>query len=106
MFIAQFAFQPGTYTAEFHQLDEAIDAFALTLPGFHGVERWVSADGAIRNSQYFFEDMETIKVFSKFPDHLEAKKNYAKWYLGYQVVISQVVASYGDGGITSLAAKK
>jgi heme-degrading monooxygenase HmoA len=103
MYMAQFIFRPGNYDADFHKLDEAIDAYALTLPGFKGVERWVSPDGATKNSNYFFEDTETIKTFSRFPDHLDAKKNYSKWYLGYQVVISQVVASYGDGTIESLA---
>ena len=103
MYIAQFIFRPGTYNDEFHKLDAAIDEFALRLPGFKGVERWFSEDGETKNSNYFFEEMETIKTFSRFPDHLAAKKDYKKWYLGYQVVISQVVASYGDGTIASLA---
>jgi hypothetical protein len=31
---------------------------------------------------------------------LVAKENYKKWYLGYQIVVSEVVGSYGDGYFT------
>lgn len=33
------------------------------------------------------------------PRHLEAKRRYSEWLAGYQVVISQVLRSYGDGRI-------
>jgi hypothetical protein len=50
--------------------------------------------------------METVKVFSRFEDHKTAKAEYAKWYEGYQVVISEVTATYGDGKISSFASAK
>jgi hypothetical protein len=43
--------------------------------------------------------MESVSLFARFPDHREAKDNYAKWYKGYQIVVSEVTASYGDGAI-------
>jgi heme-degrading monooxygenase HmoA len=104
VFAAQFIFKPGVYDERFHELDASIDAFALTLDGFLGVERWQSADGTVKNSIYYFVDMETVKVFSRFEDHKTAKAEYAKWYEGYQVVISEVTATYGDGNIPSIAA--
>jgi heme-degrading monooxygenase HmoA len=95
VFAAQFIFKPGVYDERFHELDASIDAFALTLDGFLGVERWQSADGTLKNSIYYFEDMETIRTFARFQDHAEAKANFSKWYDGYRVEISEVKATYG-----------
>jgi len=33
------------------------------------------------------------------PTHLAAKTRQQQWLNGYQVVIAQVLANYGDGGI-------
>jgi heme-degrading monooxygenase HmoA len=96
MISCSFIFSPGQYDEEFHALDDQIDAFASSLDGFVGVDRWVSEDGLSRNSIYYFDSMESVRELSKYPQHLKAKENYKKWYLGYQIVISEVVASYGD----------
>lgn len=103
MFAAQFIFKPGVYDERFHELDESIDAFALTLEGFLGVERWQSTDGTLKNSIYYFEDMETLKVFASFENHKIAKAEYAKWYQGYRVVIGEITAAYGDGKLSGIA---
>ena len=103
MFAAQFIFKPGHYDEEFHRLDASIDAYALTLEGFLGVERWVSPDGETKNSIYYFEDMATITKFASFEDHREAKAKVQNWYNGYQVVISEIKATYGDGQIQTIA---
>lgn len=97
MFQASFMFIPGTYDEEFHRLDESIDNYAKSLDGYIGVDRWFSADGLQKNSIYYWRDQESVAQFAKFPDHLEAKEKYARWYDGYQIVISEVKASYGDG---------
>lgn len=98
MFAAQFIFTPGTYDDEFHELDQSIDQFAKSLEGFRGVDKWVSPDGTRQNSIYYWTDRDSLSAFAKFPDHLTAKKRYAEWYNSYQVIISEVVAQYGDGG--------
>jgi len=103
MFSAQFIFKPGAYDDRFHELDASIDAYALTLEGFVGVERWQSVDEALKNSIYYFDDMETVQTFAKFEDHKTAKAEYAKWYDGYQVIICEVKATYGDGKIATIA---
>jgi hypothetical protein len=41
--------------------------------------------------------MDSVKELSRYPEHLVAKENYRKWYLGYQIVVAEVVGSYGDG---------
>jgi heme-degrading monooxygenase HmoA len=106
MHTVSFVFKPGVYDDEFHALDAEIEAFAQSLDGFIGVERWVNSDGDVRNSVYYWRDMETIKVFSRFDHHIDAKKRYKNWYEGYHIVISEIVSNYGDGGVTSLAASK
>jgi heme-degrading monooxygenase HmoA len=103
MYSAQFIFKPGTYDEEFHRLDDAIEEFVLTMPGYLGVERWLGSQGDVKNSIYYFADKETLTAFSRFPDHLTAKAGVQRWYDGYQVVISEVVAAYGDGKIPSIA---
>ena len=132
MYSAQFIFKPGTYDDEFYRLDGAIEEFVNTLPGFLGVEKWSNAEGdvknhiyyfadketlttfsrfpdhltakgGVKNSIYYFADKETLKEFSRFPDHLTAKAGVQRWYDGYEVVISEAVAAYGDGKIPSIA---
>jgi len=95
----QFVFEPGEYDDEFHLLDGQIDLFASGLPGFISVHRWVSPDHQLQNSIYFFKDMESVKVLSKFPQHLVAKQEVKRWYKSYQILITEVTASYGDGNL-------
>ena len=97
MICVQFIFMPGEYDDEFHRLDGAIEAFARSLPGFDRVETWQSADGTTINASYYFADREALAELSRFPQHLEAKGKVARWYDGYRIVVSDVVATYGDG---------
>jgi len=106
MFACSFIFIPGEYDEEFHRLDQSIDGYAKTLDGYVGVDRWYSQDTKTSNSIYYFHDMDTVRTFASFPDHLEAKEKYARWYDGYQIVISEVKASYGDGRIDHITARK
>ena len=95
----QFVFEPGEYDDEFHTLDGQIDEFASSLEGFISVHRWVSPDSRLRNSIYFFKDMESVKALAKFPQHLTAKQEVKRWYKSYQILITEVTASYGDGNL-------
>ena len=65
MLCAQFIFRPGTYDDEFHELDGQIEAFAQSLDGYVGVDRWVSDDGLSRNSIYYFRDRDA-RVLATF----------------------------------------
>jgi heme-degrading monooxygenase HmoA len=94
-----FVFEPGEYDDEFHILDGQIDVFASELSGFISVHRWVSPDGRLKNSIYFFKDMASVKSLSEFPQHLVAKKEVKRWYKSYQILITEVTASYGDGNL-------
>ena len=97
MICVQFIFTPGEYDDEFHRLDDAIEAFARSLRGFDRVETWQSADGRTINATYYFADREALAELSRFPLHLEAKGQVARWYDGYRIVVSEIVTTYDDG---------
>jgi heme-degrading monooxygenase HmoA len=99
MYSAAFIFEPGVYDDRFHELNNQIDAAAQATAGYLGVESWRSKDGLVSNATYYWTDLESLKRFSTHPQHVEAKREYAKWYRGYHIVISQVIRSYGDGAI-------
>lgn len=102
MYIAAFIYTPGQQDAEFTRLSALIDAIANDLPGFAGAESWRSADGQKINASYYWHDKESLHAFAMHPTHLDAKRQYRKWYDGFQVIISKVERSYGDGGIKLL----
>lgn len=102
MYIASFIYEPGDYDAEFERLNAIIDAVARSLPGFLGSESWRSADGPRRQATYFWDSLDTLEAFAAHPAHLEAKRQYARWYNGYHVVVSELVRSYGDGAFDHL----
>ena len=99
MYSAAFLFRPGTYDDEFHRLNALIDAAAKSNPGFIGAETWHSGDGKTLNATYYWTSLEDLKVFSRHPKHLEAKKQYSRWYDGYHIVVSEILKSYGDDTI-------
>lgn len=96
MYSAAFIWEPGEYDAEFHRLNALIEGVARSLPGYRGVESWQRADGGLRNATYYWDNLDTLKAFSTHPVHQEAKRQYARWYRGYHIVVSQVLRSYGD----------
>lgn len=106
MILCQFIFKPGVYDAEFHELDDQIAAYARILPGFRGVETWQSADGTIVNASYYFDEMSSVKELSRFSEHRKAKGRYRRWYDGYQIVVSAVTRSYGDGRLPHITAQE
>ena len=99
MYSAAFIFKPGTYDDEFHRLNDLIDAAANATEGYLGAETWKSPDGEMFNAIYYWETLEALQKFSRHPTHLEAKKQYSRWYDGYHIVISEVLKSYGDNTI-------
>ena len=97
MYSVDFIFEPCDYDDRFHELNAIIDAAAQATPGYLGVESWRSPDGRLRNAKYFWESLDALRAFSQHPQHLQAKREYRKWYRGYHIVIAQVIKSYGDG---------
>ncbi len=102
MLSASFIFRETDLDDAFFRLDGLIAQAAEATPGFLGKENWVTADGAKKNSIYYWQDQAALKALSTHPLHLEAKKQYQKWYGGFHVVISEVVKSYGDGALAHI----
>jgi hypothetical protein len=106
MYCASFIWEPGTYDAEFHRLNDLINKVAQSSDGFLGSESWQSADGLRKCANYYWSDLETLRTFSIHPVHKEAKKQYARWYKGYYIVISEVIRAYGDGKLPHITISK
>lgn len=102
MYIAAFIYKPGTIDDEFHRLSAIIDSVAASLPGFVGAESWRSADGQLFNATYYWRDQDSLRAFASSPEHLDAKRQFRKWYGGYHVVVSKVERAYGDGSFQHL----
>lgn len=99
MYSVSFIFEAGEYDARFHQLNAAIDAAARANPGFAGAESWRSADGSRANATYYWHSLAALREFSTHPRHMEAKREHARWYRGYHIVVAEIVRSYGDGAL-------
>jgi heme-degrading monooxygenase HmoA len=99
MYCASFIWEPGVYDSEFHRLNELIEEVAQSLPGYLGSESWQSREGSRNCANYYWKDLDTLKAFSAHPTHLEAKRQYASWYKGYHIVVSEVIRTYGDGNL-------
>lgn len=95
MICCAFIFTPGEYDAEFHRLDDEIQAFAEAIPGFIKVESWLSPDGKSKNAMYYFEHMQAVRELSQFQQHLEAKSKVDRWYVDYRVEVMEVKSVYG-----------
>ena len=104
MIAVQFIFTQATYDDEFYELDNSIAEFAKSLPGHVGVEKWLSEDGTSQNSIYYFTDRDALAQLAGFSDHLTAKSKVDNWYSSYQVVVTEVLASYGSPGSKHLSA--
>lgn len=99
MFTSTFTFAKGEYDAEFHALDAVIAEVARSIPGYLGEEAWESATTGLLSNVYYWESMEALQALMAHPSHREAKRRQARWLAGYQVVIAEVVGTYGDGGL-------
>jgi heme-degrading monooxygenase HmoA len=99
MFTSTFTFAKGDYDAEFHALDARIAEVARAIPGYRGEETWENPATGLISNVYYWDSMEALQQLMSHPAHREAKQAQARWLNGYQVVVAQVLSTYGDGGI-------
>jgi heme-degrading monooxygenase HmoA len=99
MLVATFIFKQHTTNQDFKVLDDEIMRRAEANPGFKGKEKWLSPDGSQIRVIYFFEDQQSLNVFSRDEVHREAKARYQEWYEGYRVEISEITGTWGDGNL-------
>lgn len=99
MFTSTFTFAKRAFDDEFHALDQRIAEMARAIPGYLGEEVWENTANGLFSNVYYWETMEALQTLMKHPDHLDAKRQQARWLQGYHIVIAEVVGSHGDGGI-------
>jgi len=105
MYSATFIFREGNFNEAFFQLDQEIAAAAKNTMGYIGEESWVNNNTGLVSNVYYWETMEGLKELMNNPSHIIAKAKQGDWLKGYQVVISQVLRTYGDGLIDLPIAK-
>jgi heme-degrading monooxygenase HmoA len=91
-----FIFAKKQYDEEFHRLDAQIAAVAKSIAGYLGEESWESEATGLVSNVYYWESMEALQQLMSHPIHQVAKALQSKWLDGYQVVISEVLRTYGD----------
>lgn len=99
MYTSTFTFAKRKFDDEFHALDAVIAQIAASTPGYLGEESWENTAKGLISNVYYRATMESLQALMKHPAHVAAKQRQQQWLAGYQVVIAQVVGSYGDGGI-------
>lgn len=102
MYSSTFIFAKGEWDEEFHRLDEAIAKAAKATPGYLGEESWENRATGLISNVYYWESLEALQSLMRHPTHLQAKAAQARWLAGYQVVISQVLRTYGDSRLEGL----
>lgn len=100
MYSSTFIFATKQFDDEFHRLDQAIAEMAKAIPGYIGEETWENASTGLVSNVYYWESLESLQALMQHPKHLEAKAKQEKWLAGYQVIISQVLRTYGDARIS------
>lgn len=96
MYSSTFIFLKKQFDNEFYRLDEAIAEAARSIPGYLGEEVWENPQNGYVSTVYYWESLEALDLLIKHPKHIEAKAKQELWLDGYQVVISQILKTYGD----------
>ena len=99
MYTSTFTFAKRQYDDEFHALDNVIAEIAKSIPGYLGEESWKNAVTGLISNVYYWDTIDALRQLIEHPAHISAKQQQARWLNGYQIVIAQVIRSYGDGGI-------
>ncbi|MFT3736606.1 MAG: antibiotic biosynthesis monooxygenase [Rhodocyclaceae bacterium] len=102
MYSSTFIFARKQYDEEFYRLDGAIAEAAKAIPGYLGEETWENASTGLVSNVYYWESLEALQALMRHPKHLEAKARQDNWLDGYQVVISEVIKTYGDAKLSGL----
>lgn len=100
MYTSTFTFAKRQFDGEFYALDGVIARVAQSIDGYLGEESWENPQTGRVSNVYYWASMEALGQLIAHPAHIAAKQQQARWLNGYQIVIAQVIRSYGDGGIT------
>ena len=97
MYSSTFIFATKQFDEAFYRLDEAIATAARSIDGYLGEESWTDTGNGLVSNVYYWQSLEALQTLMQHPAHLKAKAAQAQWLNGYQVVIAQVLRTYGDG---------
>ena len=100
MYSSTFIFATKQFDDAFHRLDQVIATAARSIDGYLGEEAWEDTARGLVSNVYYWRSLDALQALMSHPAHLEAKAAQAQWLDGYQVVVSQVLRSYGDGKLT------
>ena len=106
MISATFLFKQFASDPVFESLDQSIENFVTNHPEYLGRDQWSNQEKGILAVVYYFESEKGLEALKEFSDHKTAKLNHAQWYEGYQVIISQVIKSYGNGKLEHVTNRK
>jgi heme-degrading monooxygenase HmoA len=101
MYSSTFIFAKKQFDDAFHRLDQEIASMAKALPGYLGEETWENADTGLISNVYYRDSLDALQALVRHPRHLEAKAAQDHWLDGDQVIISQVLRTYGDAKLAS-----
>ena len=102
MVVSTFIFATRQFDDAFHRLDEAIATAARSIDGYLGEETWEDAGKSLVSNVYYWRSLDALQALMQHPTHLKAKAAQAQWLNGYQVVVSQVLHTYGDDGLAGV----
>ena len=106
MYSSTFIFAAKPFDDDFHRLDQAIAEIAKAIPGYIGEESWENRSTGLVSNVYYWESLEALQSLMQHPKHMEAKQAQSKWLDGYQVIISEVLRTYGDSKLKHPAATR
>lgn len=99
MYTSTFTFARPDFDDDFHERDQAIAKAARSIAGYLGEEAFENPATGVVSNVYYWETLDALQALMQHPDHVAAKHRQSRWLNGYQVVIAQVIACYGDGGL-------
>lgn len=104
MYSSTFIFAKRQFDDAFHQLDKTIAEAAKTMPGYLGEETWENAATGQVCNVYYWQSLEALQALMQHPAHQQAKAAQSNWLNGYQVIIAEVLRTYGDAKLNHPAA--
>ncbi|MFM0309558.1 antibiotic biosynthesis monooxygenase [Paraburkholderia sp. RL17-383-BIF-A] len=102
MYSSTFIFATKQFDDTFHRLDQEIAKVARTIPGYLGEETWENSATGLTSNVYYWQSLDALQILIQHPTHREAKAAQSNWLNGYQVIISEVIRTYGDGALEHL----
>ncbi|ABM55981.1 antibiotic biosynthesis monooxygenase family protein [Verminephrobacter eiseniae] len=106
MISASFIFNQREYDDEYFALDGRIAEIAKATQGYIGEEAWQNLENGKVCTVYYWEGREGLRELMASAEHLRAKSQSAQWLAGYQVVVSEVIATYGTKDYDHLLNKR